>query len=108
MQRTSSWVGSARPLSGTAWTSCGACPSPSEPNHQADCYVQEPELSWQALLRRGRVRSVLMHSVMYPAMTHGRASSDSHPDDQNWRGFGGESMFEWGACLPCACPAASV
>jgi hypothetical protein len=39
--------------------------------------------------------NVLMHSVMYPAMTHGRASSDSHPDDQNWQGFGGESMFEW-------------
>lgn len=36
-----------------------------------------------------------MHSVMYPAMTHGRASSDSHPDSKNWRGFGGESMFEW-------------
>jgi hypothetical protein len=43
----------------------------------------------------GCVRSVLMHSVMYPTMTHGRASSDSHPDSQNWRGFGGESMFEW-------------
>jgi hypothetical protein len=39
--------------------------------------------------------NVLMQSVMYPAMTHGRGSSDSHPDDQNWRGFGGESMFEW-------------
>ena len=34
-------------------------------------------------------------SVMYPAMTHSRASSDSHPGSQNWRGFGGESMFEW-------------
>jgi hypothetical protein len=39
--------------------------------------------------------SVLMQSVMYPAMTHGRGSSDSHPNDQNWKGFGGESMFEW-------------
>ena len=39
--------------------------------------------------------NVLMQSVMYPAMTHGRGSSDSHPNDQNWRGFGGESMFEW-------------
>jgi hypothetical protein len=43
--------------------------------------------------------NVLMHSVQYPAATHARASSDSHPGSDNWRGFGGESMFVWAVGL---------
>jgi hypothetical protein len=46
--------------------------------------------------------SVLMHSVQYSAMTHGRGSDDSHPHNtsdgfpcDNWRGFGGESTLLW-------------
>ena len=39
--------------------------------------------------------NVLMQSVMYPAATHARASSDSHPSSDNFQGFAGESMFEW-------------
>jgi hypothetical protein len=39
--------------------------------------------------------NVLLNSVRYPAMSHGRASADSHPGSKNFEGFGGESMLEW-------------
>ena len=43
--------------------------------------------------------NVLMQSVMYPAATHARASSDSHPSTNNFDGFAGESTFEWAVGL---------
>ena len=39
--------------------------------------------------------NVLLHSVMTPAITHARASPDSHPNNMNFIGFGGESVFQW-------------
>ena len=39
--------------------------------------------------------NVLMQSVMYPAVTHARASADSHPSGNNFQGFAGESTWLW-------------
>ena len=43
--------------------------------------------------------NVLLHSVMTSAITHGRASPDSHPNNQNYIGFGGASTWLWGVGL---------
>jgi sucrose-6-phosphate hydrolase SacC (GH32 family) len=39
--------------------------------------------------------NVLLHSVMAPAITHARASPDSHPNNENYRGFGGAATWQW-------------
>ena len=39
--------------------------------------------------------NVLLYSTMTPAITHARASPDSHPNSQNYIGFGGVSAWFW-------------
>lgn len=39
--------------------------------------------------------NVLLYSVMAPAITHGRASPDSHPNNKNYVGFGGAAAWQW-------------
>ena len=39
--------------------------------------------------------NVLMQSVMFPAVTHARASADSHPSSTNYVGFAGASTWIW-------------
>ena len=43
--------------------------------------------------------NVLMSSVMNAAMTHGRSSSDSHPNSRNFETFAGSSTFSWAVGL---------
>ena len=39
--------------------------------------------------------NVLLHAAMTPAITHGRASPDSHPNTQNFVGFSGAATWLW-------------